>query len=269
MSYEYGVDLDKDRRPNTAKARSGGMTRKVDTAEGFFGDAEAREFMASTGWLSRVPVEFSQRLLASCVVLTFGADEKVYNLDDPPGGLYGLVSGRVGMWVAPQERGPYLGHIMRPGHWFGLASALNRKSRAIGLRTIKPSQLLLVPMNKLDQLVADAPGDWRHFTVLAELNTAIAMAAVDDLLIRSPSKRCAAVLLRLAGLRGSGHLLPPLTTVDVTQDELAHLSNLSRNTAGVVLRELEMQGVIELGYRSVIIRDAAALLRHVAPADDE
>ena len=31
----------------------------------------------------------------------------------------------------------------------------------------------------------------------------------------------------------------------------------------------EMQGVIELGYRSVIIRDAAALLRHVAPGNDE
>lgn len=41
-------------------------------------------------------------------------------------------------------------------------------------------------------------------------------------------------------------MTPPLSEVDVTQEELAYLSNLSRNATGLLLRGLQKRGLIEL-----------------------
>jgi CRP-like cAMP-binding protein len=227
-------------------------------------EKEAKEFMLGTGWLSRTPKEFSSLLLRDCRLLSLNAGEPVYGIDDEPGGLYGLVSGRVGVWIAPQERGPYLGHLMRPGHWFGLASPARRQSRAIGLKTIRPSQLLVMPMVNLDRLVSEDPNAWRYLIGLTEMNSSIAMAAVDDLLIRNPARRCAAVLLRLAGLRSPLDHTPAVGDVDVTQEELAHLSNLSRSYIGTTLRRFQAKGLIDLSYRGIVILDASRLQTFVA-----
>jgi CRP/FNR family cyclic AMP-dependent transcriptional regulator len=245
------------------------MRPKTDAGVKPRSESEAREFMRLTGWLSRTPEEFSSRLLRDCKLLSFAADHSVYDLDDPPGGLYGLVTGRVGVWIAPQERGPYLGHLMRPGHWFGLASALNRQARAIGLRTLRPSQLLLLPLARLDALVSEDSGAWRYFTGLAEMNSSTAMAAVDDLLIRNPARRCAAVLLRLAGLRNPLDDTPAVGDVDITQEELAHLSNLSRSSVGTALRVFQRRGLVQLSYQDIFIRDAAGLKAFVAEDDPD
>ena len=94
---------------------------------------------------------------------------------------------------------------------------------------------------------------------MALMNTSIAMSAADDLLIRDTSRRCIATLLRLAGLRNTSGLTPPLSEVDVTQEELAYLSNLSRNATGLLLRDLQKRGLIELAYKSIRILNAPAL----------
>jgi CRP-like cAMP-binding protein len=243
------------------------MRHMTETGVKPLGESEAREFMQRTGWLSRTPEEFSSRLLRNCNLLSFAAEQLVYDIDDPPGGLYGLVAGRVGVWIAPQERGPYLGHLMRPGHWFGVVSGAMRQARAIGLRTVRPSQLLLLPMAKLDALVSEDTKAWRYFTGLAEMNSSSAMAAVDDLLIRNPARRCAAVLLRLAGLRNPVDHTPAVGDVDVTQEELAHLSNLSRSSVGTALRGFQSKGLVDLSYQEIFIRDAVGLKAFVAEDD--
>ncbi len=67
----------------------------------------------------------------------------------------------------------------------------------------------------------------------------------------------------LAGQRNASGLTPPLSEVDVTQEELAYLSNLSRNATGLLLRDMEKRGHLELAYKSIRILDAAALLGFV------
>ena len=80
-----------------------------------------------------------------------------------------------------------------------------------------------------------------------------------DLLIRDSERRCAAVLLRMAGRRFAD---PDDTTpVDalLTQDELAGAANMSRNSVGTMLKRLAARGLIELGYRTMVVMSPAAL----------
>lgn len=94
---------------------------------------------------------------------------------------------------------------------------------------------------------------------MALMNTSITMAAADDLLIRETQQRSIATILRPAGLRNANVLTPPLAEVDSTQEELAHLTNLSRNATGVLLRDLAKRGHITLRYKSMRILNASAL----------
>ena len=50
-----------------------------------------------------------------------------------------------------------------------------------------------------------------------------------------------------------------MSEVDVTQEELAYPSNLSRNATGLLLRDLQRRDLVELAYKSIHILDAAAL----------
>ena len=73
------------------------MRHKTDAGVKPLSEGEAREFMRRTGWLSRTPEEFSSRLLRDCKLLSLAADQLVYDIDDPPGGLYGLAGGLLGL----------------------------------------------------------------------------------------------------------------------------------------------------------------------------
>ena len=179
-----------------------------------------------------------------------------------------MASGSVAISIAPQERGPYFAHLMGVGSWFGLAAAMHRQSRIVGMKATRPSKLLLLPMAEFDALVTENPGAWRYFTAMALMNASVAMNAADDLLIRDTSRRCIATLLRLAGVRNTSGLTPALDEVDVTQEELANLSNLSRNATGLLLRDMQKRGYIELAYKSIRILNAAALQDFVGSGEE-
>lgn len=243
-------------------------TRPVLAVASIRTEADAKAQLARAGWLSQTPEPFRTNVLNRCRLQRIEAGERVYGLDDPPGGIYGIASGSVAITMAPQERGPYFAHVMGIGSWFGLAAAMHKQSRVVGMTATRPSSLLLPPMAEFDSLVAENPASWRFFTAMALINASIAMSAADDLLIRDASRRCIATLLRLAGLRNDYGLTPAMHEVDVTQEELAYVSNLSRNAAGTLLRNMEKRGHVELAYKSIRILNAAALQQFVRSGEE-
>lgn len=75
-----------------------------------------------------------------------------------------------------------------------------------------------------------------------------------------------ALFLSVGGLRPLGNPRAVLTSlrtpvlVPVIQAELAAAANLSRNSAGKVLKGLARQGLIQTGYRGILITDPKGLL---------
>ena len=65
-------------------------------------------------------------------VAAFRAGATIYSVGDPPGGMYGLVSGKFAISIAPGERGAHIAHFARSGTWFGEAAAFTEQPRRIG-----------------------------------------------------------------------------------------------------------------------------------------
>jgi CRP-like cAMP-binding protein len=178
---------------------------------------------------------------------------------DPPGGMFGLVSGGVGISIAPGEQGPYFAHLGRPGTWFGEASAILRQPRRVGLTATRDAEMLYLPIEKIDEIVAMDTNAWRLFALVTVGHLEMAIGACDDLMLRDHVKRCIATILRLGGCR---NVSPPGSLpieIDARQDEIATLANVARATAGSIIRTLETRGLVEKSYRRIRILAPEAL----------
>lgn len=219
----------------------------------------ARTIAVANGWLSLTPPSFQNAVLLRCRLQRFKAGESIYSVGDPPGGMFGLVAGGLGVTIAPGERGPYFGHLARPGTWFGEAAAMTRQPRRVGLTATRDAVLLHLPLSKIDEIVGEEPAAWRLFALVTIGHLDMAMGACDDLMMRDHVKRCVALLLRLAGCRHVSATPPSLIEIDLSHDDIATLANVARTTAGAVLRSLEKAGHIEQSYRRVRILAPDAL----------
>jgi CRP/FNR family cyclic AMP-dependent transcriptional regulator len=219
----------------------------------------AREIVSRQGWLSQVPSQFRQKVLDRCLVEDFQAGTVIYSIGDPPGGMYGLVSGRYGVSIAPGERGPYLVHFAMPGTWFGELPAFTGLPRRVGLIAARHATVLHLPLASIQEIVRLDPGAWQFFAFVMIDHLGVALGAADDLLIRDHTKRLIAVLLRVGGCRNATPPNIESLEIDVNQDSLATMANMARTTANAVLKKLELAGHLEISYRSVRILDPERL----------
>ena len=215
--------------------------------------AAAHEIVLRQGWLCQTPPPFQREVLDRCHLQHFATGETIYSIGDPPGGMFGLVSGRLNISIAPNERGPYFVHLARPGSWFGEAAAITGQPRRVGLAAARDSELLHLPLHEIHEIVAKDPAAWRLFALVTISHLDLAIGSSDDHMIRDHVKRCIAVLLRLGGCRQASPTGSIPIEVDASQDDIAQMSNVARTTAGTVLRKLEAMGHLEQSYRRIRI----------------
>jgi CRP/FNR family cyclic AMP-dependent transcriptional regulator len=226
-------------------------------------EAIPAKMIQSRGWLSLVPSDFRELVLANAQVRRYKKGEQVYGIGDEAGGLFGVGSGSLEVSLSTQHSLPHVAHIAQPGDWVGEASALTRFPRRIGARASRPTQLFHLPLAAIERMAQTDGTCWRYIGVLGALNTYMALQAGSDLLIRKPEGRCIAALLRLSADPGSDPAYAVLSEIDIAQQDLATLTNMSRNALGDVLRSLDARGLIGQKYRKIQILNRAELLRIV------
>jgi CRP-like cAMP-binding protein len=222
---------------------------------------------AAHGWLSGVPAGFRTRILGMARPLRLARGQRLFAIDDPPGGIYGIVSGGIGIEGAAEWHPLRLGHILRAGSWFGHHPVLTGGERRVqGMRAIEESELLLVPLPALRALVASDALAARLVGAMADLGSILASRVISDLLIPQAPRRIAAVLLRVTAAEEGVQPTHPDGFL-VTQADLGEMANASRPHVNRVLGEFAERGWVSKSYQRVRVRDVEAL-RNFAAGDD-
>lgn len=222
--------------------------------------ATARAVLAGRGWLCKTPEGFREEILAQSHLHRFSAGETIYAEGDPSDGLYGLVSGTLGVEFSGPTRPPAFAYLTGKGFWIGAHTLVFGPGRQVGLVALTSCHVLHLSGSAFHVIARRDPEAWRWLSVLPLMQNAVAFGVLEDLLIRDPKRRCAAILLRLAGCRGPFAGDTP-EEVFVTQEVLAEMVNLSRTSLGDVLREFAAQGFISRRYgRITIDRDRLSAL---------
>jgi CRP/FNR family transcriptional regulator, cyclic AMP receptor protein len=214
--------------------------------------SEARAVLSARGWLTKTPAHFRDAVLSNCELRSFSSGETVYAQGDRSGGLWGLAAGTVGIELSGQHRDPSFAYFTGKGFWIGAHALVLGTERQVGLVALRSCSLLHLPGTAFHGITLQNQEAWRWLALLPLLQNTLAFGVLEDLLIRDTRRRCAAVLLRLAGCRGPLAATEP-DDVYVTQEQLAGMINLSRTALGEVLRGFEAKGFISRQYGKLTI----------------
>ena len=216
--------------------------------------------LTTRGWLSLCEPSFADVLLGKGRVQVLEVCEPLFHPGDPSTGLFGVLTGGLGVSFVVPEFGPSMAHLALPGAWFG-EMALVRRARTTGVQATRPSRVVFIATRDIEALVLQDPRWWTSMALLAVLNGQLAMGVAYDLMLRDPQQRCVATLLRLAGFRhGTPRPMGPVE-LDLTQSDLAHMTNMSRNSIGAILRGLRDSKLIDVDYGQLIILDPHGLMQ--------
>ncbi len=216
------------------------------------------------GWLGRLPSPVAQAFLDAGKVQRLPDGAIIYGLGQEQFCLFGIASGHVRMWITMNEQEPRLAHVAGPGFWFGESEVVTGQPRIMEMEASGQTRLCMVARRDIDQIAKKHADAWASVALLAVMNEATAIGAVDDLMIRDAKKRLAAVLLRLSSHRNAFQGVPPVSAVPVTQTEIADAATLSRSSAAAILAELSRKGIIRTDYRTIVILKPNKLLAVLA-----
>lgn len=209
--------------------------------------------LRARGWLSRTPASFREAVLSQCQLRSFAAGETIYAQGDTSTGLWGLAKGSVGIELSGLNQDPSFAYFSGNGFWIGAHTLVVGPGRQVGLVALRPSKMLHLPGATFHTIAQQQDLEaWRWLAVLPLIQVAVAMGTLTDLLIRDPKRRCAAILLRLAGCRGPVTLDEP-EEIHVTQEQLSEMMNLSRTALGGILRSFEAERLISRQYGRISI----------------
>ena len=226
----------------------------------------AASFLASHGWLSATPDDFRNAILEASAWRNFEVGESLIVAGDPPGGIFGIASGSASAFTAFGAPDSPMVHLGAAGIWTGEGCILTGEPRRVTIVVKAPMFAAYVSLPDLHSLLASRPEWWRHIGQLAQRTVDILVSGVADTMIRDPTRRCAALLLRLAGSRFSDTSDIGNPEVRLIQDELAAMSSLSRSSVSAIVRRLGDRGLIEVRFGSIAIVDAQGL-RKIANGD--
>lgn len=215
--------------------------------------AAAAANLRKTGWLSQVPSDFAETVLANCKWRKIEAGQTLQHAGDQRSGIYGVGRGTIAFSTALGSADTPIMHIGHAGSWFGYVGVFTGTDLPMGVTARSNVMIAGLGQLQIEQLLAQRPEWWRHIGLLAVSygNAAVNVAA--DLMIRDTRRRCASSLLRIANCRFVSPQDAEQVEAPLSQDELAAISNMSRTTISTILRDLEAAGLIKLGYRSVLI----------------
>lgn len=214
------------------------------------------------GWLSVQPPTFREAVIKAGHRRHVERGEFLHFEGDGPGGVYGILTGGLAVFLSRRDGTTGLSTIVRPGTWIGEAPLQSGGERVIGLRASEPSELLCLELRDLDRLAGDDPEVRRRYGWMLLFNVQHTIQAMSDLQIPGSGKRLAATLLRVTAVTEGVRPDHPDGFL-ISQSELGEMANVSRSHVNRVLGEFVREGWVTVRYNRIRIEKPTEIERYI------
>ena len=215
--------------------------------------------MSHNPWFGALPLAERRAMLAAADRVTLRAGEMLYRKGDPVGGFIGVVQGAFKVSTVGEDGREGILSVVEAGNWFGEASLMDGLPRPHDVTAVPASVVLVInppSFNRLMQRNAFARGIGR----LLCGRVRVLYGLVEDAMLRSTRTRIARRLVTLA--RGDATMASDArASVAVSQEALAMMLGITRQTLSKELKVLVRAGVLTLGYGRIDIVSLAELER--------
>jgi CRP-like cAMP-binding protein len=214
------------------------------------------DLLAASPWTNELDPALKRRVQAETLTRTCPAGGLVCRKGEPVEHWMGVVDGLVKMANVSAQGKPMSFTGIPTGGWFGEGSLLKDEPRRYDIVALRASIVAYVPRATFFALL-DGSRAFNRFLIMQlneRLGQFIGMVEHDRLL--GPEARlaqCLAGLFNPVLYAGIGASLP------VSQEELGQLAGLSRQRVNQALKVLERNGLLQVDYGGVTVRDLAGL----------
>jgi len=213
--------------------------------------------MSANPWFGALPLADREALLGSAELLRLRPGEMLFRQGDAPGGFYGLLGGSLKISSLREDGREAILVVLEAGNWIGEISLMDGEPRTHDATALSAAEVLVVPQPAFAALMEGAPFA-RAVAGLLAARVRSLCGMVEDAALRSTRARVARRLLLLA--RGDATMaLKARPVVPVSQEALAMMLGISRQTLSVELKAMAAQGAIALRYRRIEIVSPARL----------
>ncbi|PNN11403.1 Crp/Fnr family transcriptional regulator [Acinetobacter sp. FDAARGOS_131] len=209
-------------------------------------------------WFSVLPETFQKFILEYGKQITFEKNSYVFHAQDEFDGIYTVLEGSISLGYVDVNGNEALSAIAEPIMWFGEISLIDHEPRSHDAIALKKSTVLHIPAKPLNDLLKDNPYYWYYFARLTSQKLRYVFLEQIAIQTRSLSQRLAQRLLFI--LEGYGnHLIVQERQIHISQDQLANMLTVSRQTINHELNLLEKQNIIKISFRKIEILDIEKL----------
>jgi CRP-like cAMP-binding protein len=217
------------------------------------------EFLRRGAWFRALAREVQDLILDRSAIRSFRKGEIVSREDDPPLGLSALLEGRLWLVRYVETDTEHLVHVAEPGFWFGELAILTGRPAAITVLARTPARTLLLPYTAFEEIATRDPRFYRATVQLALCRYGLSLRHVAEAHRFTAEGRLRLVLADRAEMRRWDYPDESPLCLALSQEELARLAGLSRQTLNGLLQELRSKGLIELSFRCIRVLDLEGL----------
>ena len=215
--------------------------------------------LSANRWFGALPLAERQLMLSEAELLRLRKGEMLFRQGDPPSSFYGLVSGALKISSLREDGREAILAVIEPGIWFGEISLIDDQPRTHDATALTALEVLQLPRPVFERLMERAVFA-RAVAALLAGRIRVMYGIVEDATLRSTRARVARRLLLLA--RGDASMSPQARPrVPVSQEGLAMMLGISRQTLSKELRMLADEGLIGLGYGYIEVVSEDGLTR--------
>jgi len=183
----------------------------------------------------------------------------IYLPSDPANSVFLLKEGHVKISRLTDDGREVMLTVLSPGEVFGEVVLVDDQPRDHIAEAIE--NVLLCEFNKrdLENFIRSRPDLVFRITKLIGLRLQRMESRVVDLICKDVATRVSELLLSLVEQHGKAMRNHGEFRIKLTHQDIASLAGVSRQTATEVLDKLKSQGLVELGHRSIVIKNKQGL----------
>ena len=211
--------------------------------------------MSANPWFGALPLRERRAMLGAAELLRLRPGEMLFRQGDrvPPGkgAFYGLVSGSFKISSLREDGKEAILVVLEAGNWFGEISLIDLQPRTHDATAVGEAEVLALPRAAFDELMRRHTFSQAICRMLAARTRSL-YGMVEDATLRSTRARVARRLLLLAH-GDATQAADTRAVVPVSQEALAMMLGITRQTLSKELKLLAAHGAITLGYGRIDI----------------
>ncbi|MFK8330307.1 Crp/Fnr family transcriptional regulator [Pseudomonas sp. BJa5] len=227
-------------------------------------DPTWRDTLLQGHWFKHLPRFLQDSLLDLSRQRELVSGQFLFQRGDPPCGLYAVLDGAMRVGAVSHEGKEALLTLVEAPQWFGEISLFDGQPRTHDAQAEGATRLLWVPQAQLLALLDQYPCHWRDVALLMSQKLRRLFVALEQQSLLAAAPRVAHRLLQIAA--GYGEVDDTRRLLQLSQEQLALMLSLSRQTTNQILKSLQQEGALRLGYGEIEILDLARLQALASPA---